>query len=83
MSNLESKVFQSPATLDGIMPRKDGTMSLRFVTQELSADEKAMLMDKFFNQFGYVLFKENAFKDEEIPQEDAEGMTSKKTFCTP
>jgi hypothetical protein len=75
-----TEVFQTAASLDGVMPRKDGSMSLRFITQELPASEKALLMDKFFNQFGWVLFKMNEIQEMEIPTEDAdvEGHKQKK-----
>ena len=64
------KNFQTPATLEGVSPLKDGGMSLRFHTQEMTAQEKLQLLN-FYQSFGYVLFKENSFTDADIPKEDA------------
>lgn len=50
-----AKVFQTPATLDGVQPLKDGGMSLRFHTQEVPAKEKTKLME-FYLDYGYVQF---------------------------
>lgn len=56
---------------------KDGGLRLGFVTNELS-DESKVLASEFYQNFGYVLFKENAFTDDEVPQEDAEGKYKSK-----
>ena len=58
-----------PATLDGYSPRKDGSFSLRFVTQEMTPTEVANIAN-FYNQFGYLLFKE------QVTQQDVELMDS-------
>ena len=49
---------------------KDGGVSVSFATQELTPEEKLELA-KYYNTFGYMLFKDNAFKPEEVPKEDA------------
>lgn len=59
-----SKRFQSPATLSGISTKTDGSLSLRFSTQELSNEDIQTVL-AFRNAFGYVLFQEQGFKDEE------------------
>jgi len=43
------------AILDGCTPRKDGSMSLRFVTQEIPNNEKGAIIE-FLNRFGWLLF---------------------------
>jgi len=64
------KTFQVPATLEGISPLKDGGMSVRFHTNEVTNAEKVVLMD-FYQKFGFLLFKENEFSDKDIPTGDA------------
>lgn len=56
MSETEKlKAFQVPSTLEGVSLLKDGGVSLRFHTNELSAEEKTEL-SKYFQQFGWLLF---------------------------
>ena len=64
-------MFQVPAILTGFSTRQDGGASIRFATNEIS-DEEFLVLKKFQGTFGFVLFKENAFKEEEVPKEDAE-----------
>lgn len=51
------KIFQIPATLDGVSTLKDGGLSIRFHTQEASANDKLVAM-QFAQKFGWVLFSE-------------------------
>ncbi len=65
-------IFQAPAVLSRVGFLKDGGVSLGFSTQELSDTDK-VLVAKFFNEFGFVLFKTNEeFQPHEIPKEDAD-----------
>lgn len=70
MSNKTSKIFQVPAVLEGTNPLKDGGMSLRFHTQELSSEEKLEII-KLFQTFGFILFRANRFTDSDVPKDDA------------
>jgi len=45
-------------------------MGVRVVTQELSEEDMRTLIG-FNNKYGYMLFRENEFKDEEIPAGDS------------
>ena len=65
-----STVFQAPAILNSISFRKDGGLSLGFVTNEITSEEK-IIAGKFYSKFGYVLFKENQFKEADVPASDA------------
>lgn len=67
-----SRIFQAPAILTSISYTKDGGLRLGFTTNELHEDAK-VIAGSYHNQFGYVLFKENAFTADEIPTENAEG----------
>lgn len=62
----EIKVFQVPAVLDGVTPRKDGGVSLRFVTQEVSKQQKVALME-FYQAFGWIQFSDQAIHS--VPKE--------------
>lgn len=64
------KKFQVEAILEGVTPRKDGGVSLRFVTNEVTKDDKVMLME-FYQSFGWLMFKANEFQESEIPTEQA------------
>lgn len=72
--------IQVPAILDGVSPRKDGGMGLRFITNEMSADQKLLLLS-CYQQFGWVLFKpsETSFSDEELPKYDPADFDEKKS----
>lgn len=73
------ETFQIPSQLDGISPLKDGGMSIRFHTQELPIEQKVVLM-AYYQQFGFLLFKPDQFKPDEIPEKDtdSEGRKPKK-----
>lgn len=60
--------FQIPAILDGVTPRKDGSMTLRFVTNEVSKADKVQLME-FYSTFGWLLFSANIFDETDVPKE--------------
>ena len=54
---MKPQALQLQATLEGVSTLKDGGMSLRFHTQELSNDHKATLLS-FAQSFGWLLFSE-------------------------
>jgi len=69
---MSDRIIQVGAVLDGAQRKKDGSVSLRFVTNlELTTDE-FMVIDTYRQSMGYLLFKENSFTEEEIPEEDVE-----------
>lgn len=71
------RIIQIGAQLDGAQRKKDGSVSLRFVTNtELTTDE-FMIIDTYRQSMGWLLFKENEFKEEEIPEEDIESDIAK------
>lgn len=63
--------FQAPAILTSVALSKDGGVRLGFTTNELT-DEEKLIVSKFHNKFGFVLFKSNEFSLDDIPKEDAE-----------
>jgi hypothetical protein len=65
-----SEVFQAPAILNSIAYTKDGGLRLGFITNELGNEEK-VIAGKFYSRFGFLLFKENAFKEADVPASDA------------
>lgn len=65
-----SKILTT-ATFDGYQRRKDKSVSLRFITQELTSSE-VMNIDSTLDQFGIVYFRgEEKMNTEEIDQLDA------------
>lgn len=67
-------MLQVPAILTGISTKADGGASLRFSTNEIT-DEDFLSLKMHHNKFGFLLFKENPFKAEDIPKENAEDKT--------
>lgn len=67
-----NKALQFASSIDSVRPLKDGTMSLIFHTQELSDEEKLIVIN-LLGKFGWLLFKEDekGFKDSDVPKEDS------------
>ncbi len=63
-----SNKFQVPAILEGVTPLKDGGVSLRFHTNEVTKADKVMLME-YYQTFGWLLFQANEHQESEIPKE--------------
>lgn len=72
------RTFQIPATLEGVAALKDGGMSVRFHTQEISADEKVLLM-QYFQKFGWLLFSEQEQDEGTLTLEEIRKDTGGKT----
>ena len=66
-----NKGFTVEAIVTRISSMVDGGLSIGLHTKELSAEEKAKIMD-FHNQAGWLLFKENEVEEKEIPTQQAE-----------
>lgn len=62
--------FQIEAILEGVTPLKDGGVSLRFHTNEVSKAHKVELME-YYQSFGWLLFSANELKDTDLPKENA------------
>ena len=52
------RIFQVGAILEGVSPLKDGGMSLRFHTQEVSSYNKTKLLN-FYQVFGWLQFSDH------------------------
>lgn len=63
------KNFQVPAILDGVSSLRDGGLSIRYHTQELSQEEKVKVMD-FLQGFGWLLFSESEQDEESLVLDD-------------
>jgi hypothetical protein len=66
--------FQIPAILDGVTPLKDGGVSLRYHTNEVTKEDKVMLME-FYQTFGWLLFSPNKMQTTDIPKAQATEMS--------
>lgn len=73
----QPKIFQVPAVLDGVSPLKDGGMSLRFHTQEITNYNKTKLMN-FYQAFGWL-----QFSGQEIHEVPENAPTREKGAKTP
>ena len=63
-------MIQLPANLTSYRDKVDGSASLTFATREL-ADEEIITLRQYRMKEGWLLFKENAFDESEVPDEDA------------
>lgn len=72
------RTFQIPATLEGVTALKDGGMSVRFHTNEISDEEKVLLM-RYFQKFGWLLFSEDEQSEDELELENIRKDTGGKT----
>lgn len=71
-----SQAIKVPATLDGVSTLKDGSMSLRFHTQELVAEDKIAIIN-FVQGFGWLLFDTHESID--VPKESPHREAGEKT----
>lgn len=69
---MDKRIIQVGATLDSANRKKDGSVSLKFTTNLEMTTDDFMVMDSYHQSVGWLMFKENKFKEEEIPVEDVE-----------
>lgn len=69
-------MFQSPATIEQVATRVDGTLKITVSTQELQAQEMTELF-KLKGKIGWLLFKENEIVKEDVPEEQAPEFSKK------
>lgn len=62
------KTFQVPATLEGVSLLKDGGVSVRFHTNELTAEEKTVV-SSYYGKFGWMLFSEQEHNEDTLELE--------------
>ena len=59
------------ALLDGVSHRKDGSLGIRFLTQEMPAQDKLVLIE-LLNTFGWVCFSPSEVEAADIPETQAD-----------
>lgn len=62
--------FTVAAQLDGVTPLKDGGLSMRFHTQEMTKAEMAYAME-YYQSHGHLLFSENDIGLSDVPKGNA------------
>lgn len=69
---MEKDIIQLQVSLDGFNPHKDGSVGLRFITQELTGAEKLKILN-CLGEFGWLLFKadEKSFDMVDVPKENS------------
>lgn len=72
MSLPSGLTVEVPVTLDGVSRKKDRSVSLKFTTLFEVPNDDFAVMDQFHQEAGHLLFRKNAFTEEEIPNEDVE-----------
>lgn len=73
----DKRVISVPVTLDSISRKKDRSVKLNFTTLFEVDNGDFSVMDTFHQEAGHLLFKKNAFTNEDIPQEDVDTDISK------
>lgn len=63
-------MIQLPASLNSYRDKVDGSATLSFSTRELT-DSEIIILRQYRLKEGWLLFKENAFNESEVPEEDA------------
>ena len=69
-------IITTPAILTRISYTKDGGLSLGFITQELTPEEK-LAWSLWYQDFGWLAWRSNEVKIEDIPEGDAEDKDKK------
>lgn len=72
------RTLKVAATLEGVSTLKDGGVSLRFHTQELSSEDKTVAFE-FQQGFGHLLFQEQDYKMDELELEEIRKDTGGKS----
>lgn len=60
-----------PAALDNFTERKDGSSRITFDSRELT-EEEVLILRRFRNEEGWLLFSKNELDKDDIPDTDAE-----------
>ena len=64
-------IIQLPAVLDDYRERKDGSSRITFDSRELS-EEEVLILRRFRNEEGWLMFSKNQLEKEDLPESDAE-----------
>jgi hypothetical protein len=65
------EIITLPACLDDFRERKDGSSRITFDSRELS-EEEVLVLRRFRNEEGWLLFSKNKIDKEDLPEKDAE-----------
>lgn len=68
----DDKIITIPCTLDRYNRKKDRSVTLSFTSLLEISNEDFSIIDTFHQQSGNLLFRRNAFTNEDIPEEDVE-----------
>lgn len=67
-----NRIIHVPTTLDGVTRKKDRSVTFRFTSLYEVSNEDFSDMDTFHQSAGHLLFRENSFTNEDVPNEDVE-----------
>ena len=68
----DERIIELPCTLDRYGRKKDRSVTIAFTSLIEISNEELSVIDTFHQESGHLLFKRNAFTNEDIPQEDVE-----------
>lgn len=71
------RTIQVAAQIVGISPKADRSVTFRVVTEREILPEEFSLFMSYFQHSGWMLFRENEFREDDVPASDAP--TGKKT----
>lgn len=66
------RIIHVPVTLDSANRKKDRSVKFAFTTMREISTEEFLIMDSYHQSAGHLLFRENSFNEEDIPDEDVE-----------
>ncbi len=65
------RAFQVPSQITGISTKADRSLAIRVTTEREMSPEETTLLLSYVRKTGWMLFKENEYKEDEIPNADA------------
>lgn len=74
-----ARMIQIPVTLDSSNRKKDGSVGLKFTTTSEIQTDEFMIMDTYRQSMGWLLFRENEIKEDEVPEEDVDSDVSQSS----
>ena len=69
---MHDRIIMVPVTMDIPKRKADSSVKLSFVTNAEVSTEEYMTMDSYRQSSGWLLYRENEFTAEDVPQEDVD-----------
>lgn len=69
---MHDRIIMIPVTMDIPKRKADSSVKLSFVTNSEVSTEDYMMMDTYRQSSGWLMFRENEFTVDDVPQEDVD-----------